>query len=119
MINVRIKTVKPGSLPYNRVGDWHWEGKQLLLSVQKMKDWRYEFLIALHEFSEAFLCKATGISEEEIDQFDKEHGGKWIPSGPGYREHLTAEGIEHILAAMANVNWDKYEEEVANQESSV
>ena len=44
----------------------------------------------------------------------KEHGGKWIPSGPGYREHCVSEGIEKILAAISAVNWDTYEAEVAN-----
>ena len=113
MINIRIKTVKQGTLPFNRVGDWHWEGRTLVVSVEKRRDWRYEFLVGIHELSEAFLCKASGISEEQIDQFDKEHGGKWIPSGPGYREHLAAEGIERILAAMSGVNWDNYEQEVS------
>ena len=34
-------------------------------------------------------------------------------AGPGYREHLTATGIESILASITGVNWDKYEEEVS------
>lgn len=117
MISVRIKTVKPGELPYNRIGDWTWKGKQLIISVQRMKDWKHEFLIAMHELAEAFLCKSAGISEEEIDQFDKEHDGQWIPSGPGYKEHLTSTGIESIMAAISGVNWDQYEQAV-NESSS-
>lgn len=116
MISVRIKTVKPGKLPYNRVGDWHWEGERLEISVQDMADRRHEWLLVCHELIEAFLCLIAGVSEESIDQFDKEHDGQWIPAGPGYREHLTATGIESILASITGVNWDKYEEEVANPE---
>ena len=116
MINIRIKTVKPGTLPYNRVGDWHWEGERLHIWVQDMKDERHEWLIALHEIVEAYLCKVSQVSEESIDEYDKANEGKWIPAGPGYREHLTATGIESILASITGVNWDKYEEEVANQE---
>lgn len=112
MINIKIKTVKPGSLKFNRVGDWHWEGDKLNILVQEMKDERYEWLIAHHEQTEATLCRINGVKEEDIDKFDEEHEGKWIPSGPGYKEHIIATGHECLLAAAMGVNWGEYEKAV-------
>jgi hypothetical protein len=111
-LSIRIRTIKPGSLPYNRVGDWHWNGETLYISIEDRSDERHEWLIAIHEIIEAYLCKIAGITEESIDTFDKANDGKWVPGGPGYREHLASTGIESILAAITGVNWDKYEEEV-------
>lgn len=112
MINIKIKTIPPGNLPYNRVGDWHWEGEKLFISVNDMGDERYEWLIAIHEISEAFLCKMNGVTEESIDSFDKTVNGKWTPNGPGYKEHLISTGIESILAGVTGIIWDKYEEAI-------
>ena len=115
MIKISIKTVKPGTLPWNRVGDWTWKGERLEISVNDCSDERFEWLLAIHEITEAFLCKVRGISEASIDQFDIEHEGKWVPSGPGYPEHLIATGIEQILAGSSGVIWDKYENELAEE----
>ena len=114
MINIKIKTIPPGSLPYNRVGDWQWKGEQLFIWVNDFKDERYEFLIAIHEIIEAYLCKMAGVKEEVIDQFDQKNDGKWTPEGPGYKEHLISTGIESILAGVSGVIWDKYEAAIQN-----
>ena len=116
MIKIRIRTVKKGYLKYNRVGDWHWEDPEtLLIWVEDRSNEKHEWLVAAHEFIEALLCRMAGVTEESIDAFDEEVRGEWVASGPGYREHLVAEGVEKILAALINVNWDKYEEEICGE----
>ncbi len=111
-IKINIKTVKPGTLPFNRVGDWTWRGETLQISVNDMSEERYEWLLAVHEVVEAFLCKFRGITEQAIDKFDKDHNGAWLPEGPGYPEHLFATGVESIIAAMVGITIDTYEKEI-------
>src|ERR1700722_11985457 len=69
---------------YNTVGDWTVQDDgTILIRVSKMP-WidephkktsgrRQEFLIAVHELTEAFLCTEGGITPEQIDDFDFKH----------------------------------------------
>ncbi len=116
MLDIKIKTISPKKLTYNRVGDWHWEDDRLLISVANMKDFRHEWILGIHEIVEAFLCKIAGITEEEIDAFDQKHEGKFIPGGPGYFQHMLATAIEMVVTSYGQINWQSYEEEISKAE---
>jgi hypothetical protein len=111
---VRIVTIPHKWQEYDTAGNWHVkaDGKEITISVSRMHDQRYEFLVALHELIEAYLCKTRGISETAVTAFDKAHLAAAepgdLPDAPYFREHVFATKIERMLADELGVNWHDY-----------
>lgn len=116
-MNITIKTIPHKEQRYDTAGDWFFdEAGDLHLRVSAMGDWRYEALVALHEFAEVVLCKARNILQEEVDAFDFAAGNYEpgdSPDSPYYREHFFATTVERLLAAELGVDWHTYDEAVA------
>jgi hypothetical protein len=74
MLNVRIRTIPHHFQQYDTVGNY-WRdvdgcGAELLeIRVSHMRDRRHEFLVALHELIEAFLCDWRRNSFAKITRF--------------------------------------------------
>jgi hypothetical protein len=59
---ITIETIPAAKMRYPTVGDWQFKPDGTLhITVSRMTDRRYEFLLALHELVEALLYKATGV----------------------------------------------------------
>jgi aminoglycoside phosphotransferase (APT) family kinase protein len=128
MLNVRIKTIPHRCQEYDTVGNY-WRdvsdcGAPVLeIRVSRMRDRRYEFLVALHEMIEAFMCERRGLPFGAITRFDIEYErnrrkGEGVEPGasrdaPYRREHRFAERIERIVAGELRVDWRKYGSAVA------
>lgn len=82
-------------------------------------------MMAIHELSEVLICHHRGVSQKAIDRFDIRfekdrkaglHGKSDEPGddsrAPYFREHCFATGIERLLAAVLEVDWNKYAEAV-------
>ncbi len=98
--------------------DWFWdEAGNLQVRVSPLGDWRQETILALHETCEAVMCKANGVTQEQVDafdlEFDKTHdddiGAGDDPNAPYAKEHRLATAIENILAAELKVDWMAYD----------
>lgn len=121
-MNVTIQVIPHDQQRYPTVGDWYFEGDDLIIKVSKLSDWRREMLIAIHELAEVLICKHKGISAESVDKFDKEFEQNRSPdnvdepgddpSAPYVTEHCIATGIERIMAAQLGVSWKEYESEL-------
>ena len=123
MLNVEIKTVPHKDQRYATCGDWFWQNGVLCIRVSKMSDWRYEFIVAVHELIEAFLCVKANISQKDVDKFDMDYEKKRervcsckVQGEPGdcsespYRfQHCAATGVERLLAVLLLVGWSEYE----------
>ena len=134
--NAQILTIVHHAQRYETSGDWQTVGgNDFKVTVSELGDWRMEALIGLHELIEAVLCKNAGISQESVDEFDKEfehardsysgtHPNCFTFRGtlenddaepgdnvaaPYYKQHQLATGIERILAAELGVDWNDYE----------
>jgi hypothetical protein len=118
MLNIEIKTIPDKKQRYNTVGDyWEQNGKELV-RISDMQNWKYEILIAVHEILEASLCKARGIHEKVISNFDKKYEKKRKYrildepgndlSAPYYKEHQFALKIEKMFAKELGVDWKEY-----------
>jgi hypothetical protein len=122
MLNIRIKTIPHHFQEYDTVGNY-WRdmsaGEEVLeIRVSRISDRRYEFLVALHELIEAFVCDWRRIPYSKITRFDIHYGtarrrGEPVEPGesaraPYRREHRFAERIERIVARELEVDWPKY-----------
>lgn len=123
MLNIEIKTVPDGEQRYNTVGDYWGENGKEIVRVSDMDNWKYEILVAAHEIVEDALCKARGISDDDITNFDKQYeierkygvldepGND--PRAPYYKEHQFATKIEKLFAEELGVDWDEHNKLIA------
>lgn len=127
LISTELQSIPHNQHRYITVGDFFYdnddETKPLHIRVSQMSDPRYEFLVQVHEFIEAHLCRFAGIKEPEIKAFDEAYEAKRpaddLTSEPGFdamapyrRQHTIATGIETMLAAELGVDWNAYAKEV-------
>lgn len=113
-MKVEIESIPQSKMRYPSLGDyWRSADGALYIKVQEFSDWRYEFLIAIHELIEEALTRQRGIAEPAIMAFDMEHLDSddpgMLPEAPYHKEHVFATGIEMAMAAMLGVDWAEYE----------
>lgn len=118
-MNVFIKTIPHSQQDYPTVGNWKIEKDgTIFIFVSKMNDWRYEFLVSVHELVEVYLCIHSGVRQNTVNRFDmkfEKNRPKGNTDEPGDDEkspyqiqHSIASGVERILAAFIGVSWRKY-----------
>lgn len=124
-MKIIIEVIPHDKQRYPTVGDWQWDAfGNLKISVSNMNNWRYEFLVAFHEFVEVMLCRSRGITQEQVDGFDirfeqdREDGDLSEPgddpNAPYSKEHFFATSLEKLVAGELKLDWEKYDETVAN-----
>lgn len=112
-MKIVIDTVPHAEQRYVTLGDYFItpDGTRHI-SVSDLGDERMELLIALHEIVEMFLTEGAGISEREILDFDLDHPELDDPGNDPravyHEQHVTAEGVERIMAALLGVKWADY-----------
>jgi len=123
-MKVVIETIPHDQHRYETVGDWWWErdyGEDVLnIRVSKMSDWKKEMAVAEHEMSEALWCKAAGVEQMAVDEFDKkfeadrQEGDTREPGdqldAPYYEGHQLGNEVEHLI--FNSWNYADYEREV-------
>jgi hypothetical protein len=110
---------------YRTVGDWQVKPDGLHVTVSKMSDQRYEFLIGMHEAIEAYLAVHAGKSPAAVDRFDRAYEAKRKlgddsepgddPRAPYNKQHVFAERIERLLVTELGVDWSAYDREVSSK----
>lgn len=112
-----INSIPHSDHRYSTVGDWQFREAQpscvrIDIQVSATADWRHAALIAVHELIEAILCRARGISQDEVDSFDLAHSELSDPgaseNAPYHDQHMVADFIERYLATELNVSWRDY-----------
>jgi hypothetical protein len=122
-LKINIETIPHNQQRYETVGDWWWEPNGTWeFRISDMGNWRYEMLVAIHELVECVLCRHMGVSQSEVDDFDKAFEAQRPVDNtdePGddskapYRlQHCIATGVERIVAAMLGVSWKDYEDAI-------
>ena len=121
-MNIIIKTVPHRHQRYETVGDYFTIGELDTILVSKMGNPDYEFLVAIHELTEMYLCQKRGISESSITAFDikfekarkpgnlDEPGDD--PKAPYRDEHCIATAVERLVCGVLGVSWKEYEKAV-------
>lgn len=125
---IKILTIPAAEQRYDTVGDYWWPSvERLEVRVSELGNEDFNFLVAVHELIEAYLCKRRGISEPSITAFDiafevrREKGLESAEAEPGnsptapYRaEHRIATTIEYLVARELGVSWEEYDNAVNN-----
>lgn len=114
-----IRTIEARDQRYATVGDWVEKGDSVVITVSKLGDPNMEFLVAIHELVEWYLCQRNGIHQDLVDEFDKSwkpHSGfdepGNDPSAPYYIEHQFASVIERMVQYQLNVWQVSYDQEL-------
>lgn len=120
MFSISIKTIPHNNQRYNTVGDYYEDANGIkMVLISDLGDWKMETLIMVHELVELALCKAAGVTDAQIDEFDFAFAANRDPddsSEPGnnrkapyYTQHKFACKVERMLARALRVNWKEYE----------
>ena len=124
MEEISIQMVPHSQQRYDTCGDyWTDDFGVIHIRVSAMGDWRYEFLVALHEMVEKAHTRHLGISEASIDAFDMAYEAARavddissepgdVPSAPYHMSHRLATAIELVMAKFLDVDWDAYDKKV-------
>ena len=119
-LTITIQTIPDNMQRYDTAGDWQIAGDNCLITVSECVSDRYEQLIALHEIIEMLLCKWCGVSQEDVDTFDLgwqrerrsgEPGDNL--SAPYAAQHAIASITERLAAPLLGVDWNAYEDALA------
>lgn len=118
----QILTRPMASMRYKTIGDWFEfkpvTNQTILFSIESANTGNldYNFLIALHELIEAYLCYKKGITTEQVDEWDNAHPDEAEPGMmqdcPYRHEHFIATTIEGTMARTLGINWDKYDKAI-------
>lgn len=122
MKRIDIQFVPAEQMRYSTCGDYQEFHDHYKISIVKMDDWRYEFLILFHELLELAWVLWKGVNIDDIDAFDMQYEKDRQPgddSEPGddrnapYHEgHVWATVCERIAAKVLHVRWSQYEDAV-------
>ena len=118
MKDIRIHTIPHKDQRYDTVGDWVWQPDGSLdLYISDMGNPDSEWLCAMHELTEVWLCKRARITQSKVDAWDK----SWKPTNslnpdepgcdpkaPYHKQHEAGEVIERVLCALMGIDWHEY-----------
>ena len=116
-MNINIKTIPQIEQRYATAGDYWWDKDgSLQIRVSELGNEDMEYLVAIHELTESYICEKRGIKETDIMAFDIAHSDSDDPGtlldAPYYKEHLFASAIEMLIAEQLNINWQEYDNEI-------
>ena len=122
-MRIIIDTIPHSEQRYETVGDWYYDvDGTVQIRVSDMGNWLFTMLVAVHELCEWILCRARGISQVEVDDFDKAFESVRVegntdepgdePSAPYHNEHCFATAVERMLCAALGLSWKTYDEKV-------
>lgn len=124
-MKIEIKAIDPAAIRYSTCGDWLWlPDGTLQVFVPDYGGRNYNaFLVALHEMVEAWACKRSGITEEQVTEWDVAHPHAEepaeLPDSPYFVEHDLAMAVEKKVCEALGIDWDDHQSWVENAASEV
>ena len=114
-MRIVIETIPHEDQRYPTVGDW-WvdEAGTWQIRVSEMGNEKAAFLVGIHELVEMATCLSDGITQEEVDKFDRHYAGEGEPGddmdAPYWKQHQLATNVERSVASWLQVDWNEYEQ---------
>ena len=122
-----LKVIPHKKHRYETVGDFFFDKKGTLqIRVSELGDVRMNLLVLIHELAEVVQTEYKGPTEKQIAAFDRDFERLRLPGNvdePGdskacayKKQHCLATGIERIMCAALDVDWQTYTE-ICNAQS--
>jgi hypothetical protein len=113
-LEVWIKSIPAKNQRYATCGDWYESIAGTQVRVSDLGDWKKEACVAVHELVEQLVCRADGVTADDVDEYDRAHSETGdepdIPGSPYRRAHWIAYLVEMQLAAALGLDWTQYGE---------
>lgn len=108
---------------YATAGDYEEINGIVKITVFEQGSEDKNFLVALHELVEQYLCKKRGITNDMIDNFDFKYEEEReeddhtsepgdAPDCPYRNEHRFAMIVEQMMAHEIGVDWHEYDQNI-------
>lgn len=111
-MKIDVATIPHDQQRYDTVGDWQGNIRRLKIRVSETGTPEFNFLVAIHEQIEAFMCVRAGITDGVVDRFDMQYSGPGEPGdaidAPYRKQHAAATKVEKLLADILGIDWDVY-----------
>lgn len=113
-IAISIRIIDHKDQRYDTAGDYIELGDEWFITLSKTNDWRYWFLVLIHELVEMGLTKNDNIDWDKIDLFDMIGDGSEsddpgsLENAPYHEQHKKAEQVEKMVAKFLGVDWQEY-----------
>ena len=119
-MKINIESIPHSTHRYPTCGDWWFDadGSLQIRVSEEMPDTSKE-LVVLHELAEVLMCKANGVTQKQVDDFDMAYESNRKPgdesepgdqkNAPYFVQHGLATGIERIVATQMGVVWPEHE----------
>jgi len=125
-MNVSIKVV-PNKIVALRMGftgaDWWFDddGNLEVRVADEVGTWQEQTALGFHEGFEAALCKHLGITQKQVDDFDKKYQSEHAvdlnsgdePDAPYKVPHTFATAVERVFTGACGIDWKPYDERLA------
>jgi hypothetical protein len=114
---ITIKFIPHKEQRYDTAGDYWMIKDNLQIRISDMKDWRYSYLVLIHELVEIFLCRLAGVNYKDIDAFDLSYKGvdPGLSKGaPYHKQHMFAMVVERMMSKVMKVKWREYNKVLDN-----
>lgn len=111
-------------MPQSRIrseqaGDWWYFGENCFtIHVLETLSPEDQFRVAMHELTEAYLCRKNGTSDEQVSRFDDQYEaerkegkhGEYDepgddPRAPYREEHSAATHVERAVCHVLDISW--------------
>ena len=122
---VEIKSTPQSGIRSNQSGDWYYDDDSITVHVLETLPPESQLAIAVHEMTEAFLCRRAGISDDAIvafdDQYEREREEGKHPNNtePGDAEdsiylsqHQAATHCERAVCHALDLAWAEHDRSV-------
>ena len=123
-MRIEIKSIDPAAIRYSTCGDWQWlPDGSMKVSVPDYANRNSEFLVALHEMVEAWLCRKDHITEAEVSSWDMNNPELEEPgdskNAPYHHQHMVAMNVERIVCEAMKIPWEDHQRWVENAANEV
>lgn len=109
---IKIRTKPYKDMRYPTVGDWQEKRGVIQITVAKELGLVSGLAMALHEIVEKVKCDMTGVTEQQVDEWDMSHlltdDPGLDPDAPYHEQHLSGEAMERAACVIFNLPWKKH-----------
>lgn len=122
-MKINVESIPHSTHRYSTCGDWWFDADGTLqIRVSQEMPVESQELVVLHELAEVIMCKANGVTQKQVDDFDmgfeknRKPGDDSEPGdhkdAPYHDQHKLATIIEVIASVQMHKSWTEHEEAI-------